>query len=269
MFKRRRSPVAGLQHFCVNCSVAIRSCALALALITLAVATSTAEAHVAYIALVPRCLVPDVRGDTLATAKSRLEEAHCATGRIRGPRTSSHVGSQRPGRGRRENLGARVALTMARKSGTAQGTQPAVGSTSAQPVGIPGNWKLARDSEFNGPTLNTSIWRTGWDNSGVTSPANGNASTATARATSTSPATAACTSTLRASSTCGGVTKPYTGAMINTNPARGRGGFQYTYGVLEARVYLRRTDRWWPTGRASGPTVRAGRSTVRMTWWRG
>jgi hypothetical protein len=239
MFKRRRFPVAGHQHFCVNCSVAIRSCALALALITLAVATSTAAAHVAYIARVPRCLVPDVRGDTLATAKSRLEAAHCATGRIRGPRTSSHVGSQRPRTGRRENLGAKVALTMARKSGTAQGTQPAVGSTTMQPVGISGNWKLVLDSEFNGPTLNTSIWRTGWDSSGVTSPANGNELDCYSPRNVYFPGDGSLHLDLTGvSSTCGGVTKPYTGAMINTNPARGRGGFQYTYGVLEARVYL-------------------------------
>jgi beta-glucanase (GH16 family) len=42
------------------------------------------------------------------------------------------------------------------------------------------------------------------------------------------------------SSTCGGVTRPYTGAIVTTNPSDGRssGGFQYTYGVLEVRVYV-------------------------------
>jgi beta-glucanase (GH16 family) len=42
------------------------------------------------------------------------------------------------------------------------------------------------------------------------------------------------------SSTCGGVTRPYTGAAVTTNPddGRGSGGFQYTYGVLEAKVYV-------------------------------
>jgi beta-glucanase (GH16 family) len=41
-------------------------------------------------------------------------------------------------------------------------------------------------------------------------------------------------------STCGGATEPYTGALVTTNPDDGRasGGFQYTYGVLEARVYI-------------------------------
>ncbi len=42
-------------------------------------------------------------------------------------------------------------------------------------------------------------------------------------------------------STCGGVTEPYTGAMVTSNPFDGRsgdGGFEYTYGVLEALVYV-------------------------------
>ena len=43
-----------------------------------------------------------------------------------------------------------------------------------------------------------------------------------------------------ASSTCGGQTHPYTGALISSNPSDGRtgGGFQYTYGFLEAKVYI-------------------------------
>ena len=61
-----------------------------------------------------------------------------------------------------------------------------------------------------------------------------------------------------APSTCGGVTRPYTGAMITTNPARGRGGgFQYTYGVLEAKVYLPADGSLianWPGVWANGQT---------------
>jgi beta-glucanase (GH16 family) len=43
-----------------------------------------------------------------------------------------------------------------------------------------------------------------------------------------------------APSKCGGLTEPYTGAMVTTDPqdGRGSGGFQYTYGVIEARVYV-------------------------------
>jgi beta-glucanase (GH16 family) len=40
-------------------------------------------------------------------------------------------------------------------------------------------------------------------------------------------------------STCGGETRPYTGSLVSTNPDDGAGGgFQFTYGVVEARVYL-------------------------------
>jgi beta-glucanase (GH16 family) len=43
-------------------------------------------------------------------------------------------------------------------------------------------------------------------------------------------------------SDCQGVSRPYTGAVLSTNPSDGRrhGGFQYTYGVLQARVYIPR-----------------------------
>jgi beta-glucanase (GH16 family) len=43
-----------------------------------------------------------------------------------------------------------------------------------------------------------------------------------------------------AASTCGGKTQPYTGALLSSNPSDGRasGGFQYTYGAFETRVYI-------------------------------
>jgi beta-glucanase (GH16 family) len=53
-------------------------------------------------------------------------------------------------------------------------------------------------------------------------------------------------------STCNGVTQPYTGALVSTNPYDGRdsGGFQYQYGVLEAKVFIPAYDTLaanWPT----------------------
>jgi beta-glucanase (GH16 family) len=230
--------------------VAIRIRASALALIALAITTSTAAArsgHNTRSHNVRRCLVPDVRGETLAGAKRRLQSAHCAAGRISGPRTSSRVGAQRPARGARERIGSKVALTMAvRKAAptaptapTAPGAHPAVGPTTAQPVGIPGTWKLVLDSEFNGPALNTSIWRPGWTSTGVSKPANNNELDCYSPHNVYFPGDGTLHLDVTATpSTCGGVTRPYTGAMINTNPARGRGGYQYTYGVLEAKVYL-------------------------------
>ena len=40
------------------------------------------------------------------------------------------------------------------------------------------------------------------------------------------------------SSTCRGRTYPYTGSLISTNPNGKNAGFLYTYGVVEARVYV-------------------------------
>jgi len=225
--------------------VAIRLRALALALIALAITTSTAAARGGHNLGTHNagCLVPDVKDDTLASAKRLLRAAHCSAGRISGPRTSSRVGAQRPGKGARERLGAKVALTMARHKSPPKttGAHPAVGSTTAEPIGIPGTWKLVLDSEFNGPSLNTSIWKYGWTGSGagLSKPANGNEIDCYSPHNAYFPGDGTLhLDVTAASSTCGGVTRPYTGAMINTNPARGRGGFQYTYGVLEAKVYL-------------------------------
>jgi beta-glucanase (GH16 family) len=148
---------------------------------------------------------------------------------------------QRPKAGRHERIRAKIALTMDRepthasditivvsKSGTGGVVTPS--SVTRQPVGIPGNWNLVLDSEFKGRSLDTSIWRTGWFGSGVTVPGN-----------VTFPGDGTMHLNVTAvPSTCGGVTMPYTGAMVSTNPNDGRtgGGFQYTYGVLEARVYV-------------------------------
>jgi beta-glucanase (GH16 family) len=96
------------------------------------------------------------------------------------------------------------------------------------------------NSDFSTNSINTSIWRTGWTSSGVTSPANGNELDCYSPRNVYLPGDGTLHLDVTATpSTCGGTTKPYTGAMVNTNPARARsGGFQYSYGVLEARIYL-------------------------------
>jgi beta-glucanase (GH16 family)/transcriptional regulator with XRE-family HTH domain len=113
--------------------------------------------------------------------------------------------------------------------------------TALSPVGIPGAWNVVVDAEFSGTSLDTSIWQPGWFGSGTTGPIN--------------PLEAACYSSnnvmlpgdgsvhlkvTASPSTCKGMTKPYTGALLSSNPHDGRasGGFEYTYGVLEARVYV-------------------------------
>src|SRR5579875_1015744 len=152
---------------CINARVAIRSRALALVLIAFAITTSSAAADSGH--NTPRhrrCLVPDVRGFALGKAERALRTAHCVAGRVIGPR-GTRVGAQSPKRGARERAGWRVALVMRRPARAPVAPKPPVttgsaGAATLEPVGIPGNWKLVLDSEFNGSSLNTNLWRVGW-----------------------------------------------------------------------------------------------------------
>jgi beta-glucanase (GH16 family) len=108
------------------------------------------------------------------------------------------------------------------------------------PSGIPGNWSLILDSEFNSSSLNTNIWREGWWGTGVTDPVNANEDDCYNSNNVALSGTALDLNVTDQSSTCAGRTYPYTGSLVDTNPSDGRasGGFQYTFGVFEARVYI-------------------------------
>jgi hypothetical protein len=113
-------------------------------------------------------------------------------------------------------------------------------SGTPQPVGIPGNWNLVLDSEFTGSSL-PADWQTGWFGSGVTGGVNSGEEDCYSPNNITFPGDGTLHINLTAtSSTCDGSTKPYTTGLVTTNPDDGRTGpgFQYTYGVLEARVYV-------------------------------
>jgi beta-glucanase (GH16 family) len=112
--------------------------------------------------------------------------------------------------------------------------------TPSGPLGMTGTWKLILNAPFTGSALNTSLWQPGWFGTGVTGPINGN------ELACYSPANVSLgdgTLDLRvtaSSSMCEGVQRPYTGALLSTNPDDRRipGGFQYTYGAVQARVYI-------------------------------
>jgi beta-glucanase (GH16 family) len=132
-------------------------------------------------------------------------------------------------------------------------------TTAPEPTGIPGNWNVVLDSEFNGSSLNTNLWRTGWYGSGVTAPTNSYEADCYSPNNVTFPGDDTMHLNVTATpSTCGGETRPYTGSLVSTNPYDGRssGGFQYTYGVLEARVYVPAADgnqvANWPAVWADG-----------------
>ncbi len=257
-----------------------------LALLALAIVPTVASAarHA------PSCVVPNVKGARLNVAEKRLHDLHCTVGRITGPRTA-FVSAESPKPGQRKKRGAKVDLKLQRKPVAAKTTTavPSLGTSStgtpvdttasSGPSGIPGTWHLALDSEFNGKTLPTD-WRTGWFGSGVTGPINTSELDCYDPSHVTFPGDGTMHLVVSAqSSTCNGTTEPYTAALVNTDPSDGRTGpgFQYTYGVLEARIYLPAASNGeianWPAFWAGGqnwPTT--GEDDVMeglggSTWW--
>jgi beta-glucanase (GH16 family) len=105
---------------------------------------------------------------------------------------------------------------------------------SPRPVGgAAGPWNLVFDSGFNGPSLDTSQWSTGFFGSGITQPDNSfeqecydpaQVSVANGELDLTAIAKA---------ENCGGVTRPYASGIVTTN-----GKFSFTYGYMEARIWL-------------------------------
>jgi beta-glucanase (GH16 family) len=97
------------------------------------------------------------------------------------------------------------------------------------------------DSEFSGTSLDTSIWQPGWFGSGTTGPVNTLEAACYSPNNVLFPGDGSVHLRVTASpSTCKGKTEPYTGALLSSNPHDGRasGGFEYTYGAIEARVYI-------------------------------
>jgi beta-glucanase (GH16 family) len=110
-----------------------------------------------------------------------------------------------------------------------------------QPLGIPGHWRYILDDEFDGPTLDTSIWRAGWYGTGTTGPTNVLENDCYSSANVTFPGDGSMHLAVSAErSRCDGRSLPYSGALVSTNPLDGRqgGGFEYTYGVVQARMYI-------------------------------
>jgi beta-glucanase (GH16 family) len=120
---------------------------------------------------------------------------------------------------------------------------PRIAATShtPQPAGIAGQWKLILNSQFNTPSLDTSLWRPGWFGTGVTRAISHLEPACYSPANVTFPGDG--TMHLNVTATrlkCGGITQPFAGAVVTTNPHDGRrsGGFTYRYGVLEAKVFI-------------------------------
>jgi beta-glucanase (GH16 family) len=120
-------------------------------------------------------------------------------------------------------------------------------AVTPQPMGVPGRWQLVLNSNFDGTSLNNRIWRPGWFGQGnqhvgqITGPINTSELACYNPGNITFPGDGAMNlSVTQVASSCGGVARPYSGAVVSTNPHDGRtsGGFQYTYGVLQAKIYV-------------------------------
>jgi hypothetical protein len=113
------------------------------------------------------------------------------------------------------------------------------GTPTPQPLGIRGQWHLVLNSNFDGPHLPAG-WKTGWLADGVTPPANSLEADCYSPHNVSFPGDGTMhLSVTSTPSACRGVRRPFTGAMVTTYPRRRQNrGFQYTYGVLQARVYL-------------------------------
>lgn len=116
-----------------------------------------------------------------------------------------------------------------------------------QPVGIPGNWNLIFDDEFAGTELDASKWRPGWwpNSAGLSDPVNTLEVAAYSEANVTVDNGLSLALTSQSITAPNGKTYPFTGALVSTDPQTASpagGGFEYTYGVFEAKVFLPDND---------------------------
>ncbi len=103
-----------------------------------------------------------------------------------------------------------------------------------QPAGDPpGPWHLKFDDEFNGRSLDTARWSTGWLAQGITQPVNSSELECYDPARVGVSAGTLNLSLIRQRESCGGRMRPYSSGMVNS-----AGKFQFTYGLMEARIWL-------------------------------
>ena len=97
----------------------------------------------------------------------------------------------------------------------------------------PGDWTLAFDDEFNGTSLDTTKWSTGWGGgTGITAPVNSTEDDCYDPAQVAEGGGALSLTLTRKSESCG-ISAEYAAGLINTD-----GKFNFTYGFIQARVWL-------------------------------
>jgi beta-glucanase (GH16 family) len=116
---------------------------------------------------------------------------------------------------------------------TSQAGQTPVPSQTPMPAGVRGDWALKFDDEFDGASLNTAKWSTGWYGSGITPPVNNLEDNCYDPAQVSEGGGALSLSLVQKSENCGGGQEDYAGSLVST-----AGKFSFTYGLIEARVWL-------------------------------
>ena len=97
---------------------------------------------------------------------------------------------------------------------------------------MPGDWTLKFDSVFNGTSLDTTEWSTGWYGSGLTAPANDQEDDCYDPAQVTEGGGALSLGVVQKTEYCG-QEEQYAAGLVST-----MGKFSFTYGFIEARVWL-------------------------------
>lgn len=112
-------------------------------------------------------------------------------------------------------------------------TGPTTPPGTPVPNGVGGSWTLVLDSEFNGSTL-PSPWTTGWFGSGITQGVGGSGENDCYDPAQTVVGNGELDLNLiKKTETCGGKSHQYATGFVTTD-----GKFSYTYGFVEARVWI-------------------------------
>jgi beta-glucanase (GH16 family) len=98
------------------------------------------------------------------------------------------------------------------------------------PTGVSGDWTLKFNGEFNGTSLDTTKWSTGWFDTGITAPANNQENDCYDPAQVSEGGGVLSLALSQKSETCGDQ-EPYAAGLIST-------AGNFTYGFVEARVWL-------------------------------
>jgi Glycosyl hydrolases family 16 len=134
-------------------------------------------------------------------------------------------------------------------AGSAGPTPASSAGPTPMPTGVPGAWTLKFDDEFNGTGLDTANWSTGWFGSGITPPVNSQEEDCYDPAQVAESGGALDLTLIQKSENCGISDPKYATGLVST-----KGKFSFTYGFIEARVWLP-SEPGNPGGAADWPAV--------------